>query len=284
MMKRTAFTYLKMIKIVHSVFALPFAFTAALLAASGMPPLRQIVWIAIAMVGARSGAMGMNRVVDRKIDAKNPRTRNREIPSGKIKVRDAVIFTAISFAVLIVAAYHLNPLCLKLCPVAIIFLGLYSYTKRFTWMSHFALGVAISGAPIGAWIAVRGTFDTAILPLCIAVVFWLAGFDVLYALQDVEFDKQSGLQSIPKRFGVRRAISLSRLFHFLTWTMLVITGVIFHLNFLYWSGMVVVAGLLVYEHALVKPNDLRKLNLAFFNMNGYISVTVFAFTLMAYLL
>jgi 4-hydroxybenzoate polyprenyltransferase len=276
-----AVLYLKMIKISHSVFALPFAFTGAFLAASGIPSLKQIVWIAVAMIGARSGAMGLNRIIDRKIDAVNPRTANREIPSGKIKVRDAVIFTFISLALFVFAAYNLNPLCLKLSPIAIAVLVLYSYTKRFTWMAHFVLGIAISAAPLGAWIAVKGTFDWDIMPLSIAVVFWLAGFDVLYALQDVEFDKSYGLHSIPQRFGVQKSLILSKIFHFITWSLLSITGIIFHLNFVYWAGMLLVAGLLVYEHSLVKHGDLSKLNMAFFNMNGYISILVFVFTIIA---
>ncbi|MEW6740455.1 MAG: UbiA-like polyprenyltransferase [Nitrospirota bacterium] len=281
MAKNIAILYLKMIKISHSVFALPFAFTGAILAASGIPSLKQVFWIAVAMVGARSGAMGLNRIIDRKIDAANPRTANREIPSGKIKVRDAVIFTFISLALFVFAAYNLNPLCLKLSPIAIGVLILYSYTKRFTWMAHFVLGIAISAAPLGAWIAIKGTFDLEIMPLSIAVVFWLAGFDVLYALQDMEFDRRHGLHSIPQRFGIKRSLILSRIFHFVTWSLLAVNGVLFNLNLVYWTGMFLVAGLLIYEHSLVKSHDLSKLNMAFFNMNGYISIAVFVFTLIA---
>jgi 4-hydroxybenzoate polyprenyltransferase len=281
--KNKAVLYLRMIKFSHSVFALPFAFTGAVLAASGIPSLRQIFWVAVAMVGARSGAMGLNRIIDRKIDAENPRTRAREIPSGKIKTSDAAIFTAISFGVLITAAYNLNPLCLKLSPLAIVVLTLYSYTKRFTWTSHFVLGISIAAAPLGAWIAVRGTLDLEIVPLSIAVIFWLAGFDALYALQDVEFDKKYGLHSIPQRFGIKKALIFSRAFHFITWLLLVATGIIFDLNIVYRTGMLIVAGLLVYEHSLVKADDLSRLDMAFFNMNGYISIAVFVFTLIAIL-
>ncbi len=276
-----AILYLRMIKFSHSVFALPFAFTGAILAASGLPSLNQLLWITLAMVGARSGAMGLNRIIDRKIDASNPRTANREIPSGKIMVRDAVIFTLISFTLLVFAAYKLNPLCLKLSPAAIAVLIFYSYTKRFTWMSHFILGVAISAAPLGAWIAIRGTFDLQIMPLSIAVVFWLAGFDILYALQDIEFDKNYGLHSIPQRFGLKKALMFSRFFHFMTWLLLGINGFIFSLNVMYWTGMLLIAGLLIYEHSLVRHDDLSKLNIAFFNINGYISIAVFFFTLMS---
>jgi len=275
------FLYLRMIKIAHSVFALPFAFTAAILAASGIPSLSQILWIVAAMVGARSGAMGLNRIIDRKIDAMNPRTIKREIPAGKIQVRDAMIFTAISLGVMVFAAYQLNPLCFMLSPVAIGILVLYSYTKRFTWASHFVLGIAISGAPLGAWIAIRGTLDPEIIALSVAVIFWLAGFDILYALQDIDFDRQHGLYSIPRRFGIERSLVLARIFHGFTFALFVFTGILFHLNIIYFVGLLFVGMLLGYEHSLVKPNDLSKLNMAFFNMNGYISITIFVFTLLS---
>jgi 4-hydroxybenzoate polyprenyltransferase len=276
-----AVLYLRMIKISHSVFALPFAFTGAVLAASGFPTPYQIFWIVIAMVGARSGAMGLNRIIDRKIDAINPRTSQREIPSGKIQVRDALFFTAISLGAMIFAAYNLNQLCFVLSPLAIGVLVLYSYTKRFTWAAHFVLGLAISGAPLGAWIAIRGTIDPEIIPLCLAVIFWLAGFDILYALQDIDFDRQHGLYSIPRRFGVDGSLSLSRILHAVTFALFIVTGLLFNLNFYYFIGLAVVGGLLLYEHSLVKPGDLSKLNMAFFNMNGYISITIFVFTLIS---
>lgn len=275
--------YLRMIKFSHSIFALPFAFTSALIAASGIPDLRQIGWIVIAMVGARSGAMGLNRIIDRKIDSANPRTEGREIPQGAISVLAAVLFVIVSFIFLELAAYRLNPLCLKLSPIAIAVLILYSYTKRFTWMSHFVLGLSISAAPLGAWIAVKGSFDSEIIPLVIAVIFWLAGFDVLYALQDIDFDKKHGLYSIPERFGISKSIYLSRIFHVTSFLLLVANGIIFKLDGLYWTGMFLTAGLFLYEHSLIKVDDLRKLDIAFFNMNGYISVTVFIFTLMDYI-
>ena len=276
--------YLKLIKFSHSIFALPFALAGAVIAASGIPSLKQIFWIIVAMVGARSGAMGLNRIIDRKIDAENPRTAAREIPAGKVRVMDAVIFITISFAVLVYAAYMLNPLCLKLSPIAIAVVFLYPYTKRFTWLSHFVLGLSLSAAPLGAWIAVRGTLDWQILPLALAVIFWLAGFDVLYALEDIEFDKSFGLYSIPKRFGIKKTLLFSGIFHFFAWGLLAFTGIIFNLGIFYWIGMAVVAGLFIYEHSLVKPDDLSRLDIAFFNMNGYISMTVFVFTLLDYLL
>jgi 4-hydroxybenzoate polyprenyltransferase len=273
-----------MIKFSHSIFALPFALTSAIIAASGFPSFGQIFWIIVAMVGARSAAMALNRIIDRKIDAANPRTASREVPAGKVKVTDAVVFTIVSLAILVFAAYMLNPLCFKLSPVAIAVLFLYSYTKRFTWLSHFVLGLAISAAPLGAWIAVRGTFDWEILPMAVAVIFWLAGFDVLYALQDMEFDKSFGLYSIPKRFGIKRTLLLSNIFHLFAWVLLLFTGIIFDLGVLYWLGMLIVAGLFIYEHSIVKPDDLSKLDMAFFNMNGYISMTVFIFTMLNYLI
>ncbi len=276
--------YLRMIKFSHSVFALPFAFTSALIAASGIPSARQIFWIVVAMVGARSGAMGLNRIIDRKIDAANPRTAGRELPRGAIGAGETAVFVAVSFGFMAYAAYMLNPLCLMLSPVAIAVLFLYSYTKRFTWSSHFVLGLAISAAPLGSWVAVKGAFDPAILPLALAVIFWLAGFDVLYALQDIEFDRSYGLYSIPKRFGVQKSLQLARSFHAVSFLLLVLNGLIFGLGGLYMAGMFVAACLFIYEHSLVSENDLSKLDMAFFSMNGYISVGVFLFTLADFLI
>ncbi|MDH5202791.1 MAG: putative 4-hydroxybenzoate polyprenyltransferase [Nitrospirota bacterium] len=274
--------YLRMIRFSHSIFALPFAFTGAVIAAGGIPSLREMAWITIAMAGARSGAMGLNRIIDRKIDKANPRTSNRELPRGVIKLSEAVLFTAVAFAIFVFAAYMLNPLCFKLSPIALAVLFIYSYTKRFTWAYHFVLGLALSAAPLGAWIAIRGTLDIEIIPIGIAVVFWLAGFDTLYALQDIDFDKSHGLYSIPKRFGIKRALILSRLFHLTSFFMLVFSGILFKLGIFYWIGMIVIAGLFIYEHSLVKENDLSKLDMAFFNMNGYISMAVFISTLLDY--
>jgi len=276
--------YLGMIRFSHSIFALPFAFTGAIMAASGIPTPVQIFWIIVAMVSARSAAMGLNRVIDRKIDSANPRTREREIPSGRIRIRDAILFVSVSLVVFVLAAFMLNPLCLKLSPLALAVLFIYSYTKRFTYLSHFVLGIAISAAPLGAWIAVRGTIDIEIIPLGIAVVFWLAGFDTIYALQDIEFDRAHGLYSIPQRFGVRKALLLSRLFHSITMLLLIFTGILFDRGAFFWTGMAVAGLLFLYEHSLLKPHDLSRLNMAFFNMNGYISITVFVFTLVDYLI
>lgn len=274
-----AILYLRMIKFSHSVFALPFAFVGALLAAGGIPSVKQVFWIIVAMVSGRSAAMGLNRIIDLRIDAKNPRTKQRELPAGKISLTEAWVFVLMSLGVFVLSARMLNPLCLKLSPLAIGFFVLYPYTKRFTYLSHFVLGLTISGAPLGAWIAIRGSFDWQILPLCVGVVFWLAGFDTLYALQDYEFDRKEGLYSIPAKVGIKRSLQLARAFHLVTFVMLVFTGWVFGLGPAYFIGTTIAGGLLYYEHSLVKEDDLSKLDMAFFNMNGYLSVTVFFFTL-----
>ena len=283
LIKKTA-DYLRFIKFSHSVFAFPFAFTAALIAADGIPALPEIFWITVAMVSGRSGAMGMNRIADRKIDPLNPRTENREIPKGIVKTRDALCFTVVAFAFLLLAAYMLNPLCFKVSPLVLFVLFIYSYTKRFTWLCHVVLGIALALAPLCAWIAVRGTFDVKILPLCLAVMFWVAGFDILYAMQDMEFDKKQGLYSIPKVFGIKISLWIARVFHLLTIGFLLSLWYLFDLSNLYLIGVLIASGLMLYEHSLVKPTDLSKLDMAFFNMNGYISITVFMFTLFSYLI
>lgn len=196
-------------------------------------------------------------------------------------MRDALFFTAVSLGVMVLAAYQLNRLCLMLSPLAIAILVLYSYTKRFTWASHFVLGLAIAGAPLGAWIAIRGSLNIEIVPLAVAVILWLAGFDILYALQDIDFDKQQGLFSIPRRFGIRKSLIISRVLHSFTFGLFIVTGIIFSLNAWYFIGLVIVGIFLTYEHSLVKPNDMSKLNMAFFNMNGYISITILIFTLIS---
>lgn len=267
--------YLRMIKFSHSIFALPFAFTAAVLAAGGIPRARAIILIALAMVGARSSAMGFNRIIDRDIDRENPRTAGREIPAGKVAVRHAIAFSIVSLGVMVSAAYFLNPLCFKLSPLAIFILVGYSYAKRYTPLSHVVLGLAISGAPLGAWIAIRGSLDIEIFPLVVSVILWLAGFDILYALQDIEFDRRFGLHSIPARIGAGKALIVARALHALTWLLLVWNGYIFSLGWIYLVGMLIVAGLLYYEHSLVSEDDLSRLDIAFFNMNGYISIIVF---------
>jgi len=279
-----AAVYLNMIKIEHSIFALPFAFAGALLAQGGIPTFEKIFWITVAMVTARASAFGFNRIIDRKIDAMNPRTANREIPSGKIKLWEAFLFTVICLVVFVYSAWMLNSLCFKLSPLAIAILFIYSYTKRFTWACHFVLGIALALAPLGAWIAIKGNFDWDIIPMVFTVIFWLAGFDTLYALWDIEFDKKYGIYSIPRIYGVKKAINFARFFHFIAWSFLVLTGIVFKLNIFYWIGMFIVAYLFIHEHRVVRPDDISKLNIAFFNMNGYISVAVFIFTAMSILI
>jgi 4-hydroxybenzoate polyprenyltransferase len=275
--------YFRLVKFSHSVFALPFAFTAAIIAAEGIPTLHQIFWITVAMIGGRSGAMGMNRIIDRKIDSLNPRTRDRELPRGVIKTSEAFTFTLVAFGFLVLAAYMLNPLCFKLSPLVLLVLFTYSYTKRFTWLCHIVLGIALSLAPLGAWIAVRGTFEYDILPLSLAIMFWVAGFDTLYGLQDMDFDRKHNIYSIPSIFGIKTSLWIARIFHLITIGLLVSLVAIFHLSVIYLIGVAVAFALLLYEHLLVKPDDLSKLNMAFFNMNGYISITVFVFTLLNYM-
>ena len=273
-------TVLEMIKFEHSVFALPFALVGALLAAragGGLPSWRQILWIVVAMVGARSAAMTMNRIADIEYDLRNPRTANRALPKGELSVGFAVAFTILASVVLIVSAWQLNPLALKLSPVALAILFFYSYTKRFTSWSHFVLGFCLGISPAAAWIAIRGSLDARMLILCAAVTLWVGGFDVLYACQDVEFDKSSGLHSIPKKFGIANALWIARAMHVLMVALLAWLAWSFHLPWPAWAGIGVVAALLAYEHSLVKPNDLSKMNAAFFAVNGYISLLFLLF-------
>ncbi len=275
---------LEMIKFEHTIFALPFAFTGALLAANGVPSWRTIFWITMAMVGARSAAMGFNRWADRSFDAENPRTRERALPKGLVTPVQVMVFTAVSAALLIFSARMLNPLAFYLSPVALAVVFFYSFTKRFTYLSHAFLGIAICLSPIGAWIAVTGKIEAPALVLGAAVLFWLLGFDVLYALQDMEFDRKAGLHSIPERFGIRRSLLIARAAHAVTMAALLVLFFMLSLGWLYLGGVLAALCLIVYEHALVKENDLSKLNIAFLNMNGYISVTVFFFTLLDRLL
>lgn len=274
---------LEMIKFSHTIFAFPFALMGVVLASleSGAPPtLGQIFWICLAMIGARSGAMGLNRIIDARIDAANPRTASRHIPAGLVSRQEAWLLVAGSFALLLLAAWMLNPLCFNLSPLALGFLLLYSYCKRFTALAHVVLGICLAAAPIGAWIALRGDIAWPILALGGAVLFWVAGFDIFYALQDLEFDRQAGLHSIPAKLGAQGSINLARVFHVAMVALLLSLPFGTPLGWIYLLGVLVVIGLLVYEHLLVKADDLSRLDAAFFNMNGYISVTIFAFTLL----
>ncbi len=273
-------TVLEMIKFEHSVFALPFALVGALLAAragGGLPTWRQILWIIVAMVGARSAAMTMNRIADVEYDRRNPRTAKRALPAGELSLGFAWAFTALAAAVLVIAAWQLNRLALELSPVALAILFFYSYTKRFTSWSHFVLGFCLGISPAAAWIAIRGSLDARMLILCAAVTLWVGGFDVLYACQDVEFDRAAGLHSIPKKLGIAKALLIARAMHVVMVPLLAWLAWSFHLAWPAWVGIAVVAALLAYEHSLVKPNDLSKMNAAFFAVNGYISLLFLLF-------
>jgi 4-hydroxybenzoate polyprenyltransferase len=273
-------TVFEMIKIEHSVFALPFALVGALLAARDAgrwPTWLQIFWIVVAMVGARSAAMTINRIADRKYDGQNPRTAQRALPTGQLSVGFAWLFTLAASALLVIAAWQLNRLALELSPVALAVLFFYSYTKRFTVLSHLVLGFCLGMSPAAAWIAIRGSLDWRIVILCAAVTLWVGGFDVLYACQDIDFDRSVGLHSIPKALGVRRALVTARVMHIAMIALLAWLAWSFHLPWPAWAGIAVVAALLGYEHSLVKPNDLSKINAAFFTVNGYISLLFLLF-------
>jgi 4-hydroxybenzoate polyprenyltransferase len=274
-------TVLEMIKFEHSIFALPFALTGALLAARathhGWPTLRQILWITIAMVAARSAAMTINRIVDLRYDRENPRTKQRALATGALSVSFAWIFTFAAVALFFVAAWQLNPLALKLAPLAILILFFYSFTKRFTTWSHLFLGFALGISPAAAWIAITGSLDLRMLILCAAVTLWVGGFDVLYACQDIDYDKTAGLYSVPKRFGIGNALWIARVMHVCVVGLLSWLAASFALPWPAWLGIAVVAALLAYEHSLVKANDLSKLDAAFFTMNGYISMSFLLF-------
>jgi 4-hydroxybenzoate polyprenyltransferase len=274
-------TVLEMIKFEHSVFALPFALTGALLAARsvrhGWPSLLQIVWIVLAMVAARSAAMTLNRIVDLRYDRENPRTKQRALATGALSLQFAWLFTLIAVAVFFAAAWQLNPLALRLAPVAIAILFFYSFTKRFTNWSHLFLGFALGISPAAAWIAITGQLDARMLILCAAVTLWVGGFDVLYACQDIDYDQKAGLFSVPKKFGIAKALVIARVMHVGVVALLAWLAFSFGLPWPAWAGIAVVASLLGYEHSLVKANDLSKLDAAFFAVNGYISMLFLLF-------
>jgi 4-hydroxybenzoate polyprenyltransferase len=270
--------FMEMIKFSHTIFALPFALTGALLAARGLPDGHQLLWICLAMIGARTAAMGLNRLIDADIDARNPRTAGRAIPAGLIGKGMTLAFICASLALLLSAAAQLNPLCLKLSPLAVFFLVLYSYCKRFTALAHVVLGICLAAAPLGAWIAIRGTIDLPALILGGIVLFWVAGFDILYALQDLEFDRSAGLHSIPVALGVKGSLWTARLFHLAMLALLPALYLVMQLGDFFVTGIVVVTAMLAYEHWLLRNGDLNKLDTAFFNMNGYISVAILFFT------
>ncbi len=272
-------TILEMIKFEHTVFALPFALTSTILAANGMPSLRVMLWILVAMVGARSSAMAFNRIADLHYDKLNPRTANRALPKGAIKLAEVWLFTIVAAGVFVLAARMLNVLAFSLSPVALLVILGYSYTKRFTSLSHLILGLALGIAPAGAWIAVTGRLEFAPMVLSAAVMFWTAGFDIIYSLQDLEFDREQGLFSIPKALGRAKALLVSRLFHLATFGLLIWFGLLLGLHAVYWVGVGFVGALLYHEQSLVKPNDLSRVNAAFFTTNGVVSLAYFMFSL-----
>ncbi|AIC94611.1 UbiA-like polyprenyltransferase [Shouchella lehensis] len=274
-------TFMRMIKIEHTIFALPFAFFAMLLGSlvvnGHFPTFVQWFWVTIAMIGARSAAMSLNRVIDATIDKHNPRTANREIPAGLLSKADVWIFITVSFALLFLAAFNLNLLSVYLLPIAVFFLVFYSYTKRFTWLCHVVLGVTIGIAPLGGWVAVTGELSLMPFVLFGAVLFWLAGFDTVYATQDADYDASNGLYSIPSRFGVAKALVIARGFHIVSFLFFVLLFFYSPLSWFYLIGVLVAGMIMIYQHSIVKKDDLSKVQLAFFPMNGTLSVMLFAF-------
>lgn len=288
-MKREGFVldkvkvFLEMVKFEHTIFALPYAYIGMVMASfyttGGWPSWSQVLWITLAMVGARSAAMALNRVIDRVIDAKNPRTANREIPKGIVSVSEAVVFIVASFALLGVSSWMLTPLAFYLMPLAVAILVLYPYVKRFSWACHLVLGAADGLAPLGAWIAITGSFGMPGILLGLAVAAWIAGFDIIYGCQDVDFDRKEGVHSIPARFGIGRGLWISRGLDVLTIVFLLLIPFYIHLGVLYYVGVALVAVLLVIEHRLISPTNLSNINIAFFTVNSYVAMTIFVFTL-----
>ncbi|MEY8746400.1 UbiA-like polyprenyltransferase [Paenibacillus tundrae] len=275
--------FLEMIKIEHTLFALPFAFMGAILGSmlvNGMfPSWMQIFWVLLAMVGARSAAFGLNRIIDQTIDGKNPRTAMRAIPAGLLKNGEVIIFIIVSFVLLFWASSNLNVLSMQLLPIAVFMLVLYSYTKRFTWLCHIVLGMTIGLAPLGGWVAVTGSMDWTAIVLYVTIVFWTAGFDIIYACQDLEFDQGEGLHSIPSRFGLIKSLNIAKFFHIITAIGFLALLLMTDLSWWYGAGMLITYGILFYEHYIVSPNDMSRVQTAFFTMNSVLSLVVFTFTL-----
>ncbi|GBF72766.1 4-hydroxybenzoate octaprenyltransferase [Paenibacillus sp. 598K] len=276
--------FLEMIKFEHTIFALPFAFVGAILGAVSMqdrlPSWAEIGWIVLAMIGARSAAMGLNRLIDKAIDLRNPRTEGRALPAGLLKSGEVLLFIIASFALLFYASFQLNTLAVILLPLAVFMLVIYSYTKRFTWLCHVVLGLTIALAPLGGWVAVTGAVDWTAMILYVSVALWTAGFDIIYACQDFEFDRKERLHSIPARFGLSRALAMARVFHFCTGVGFIALYWLTDLGLSYLIGLLVALFILFYQHRLVKPDDLTRLDTAFFTMNGTLSMVVFFFTLL----
>ncbi|MDR3542043.1 MAG: UbiA-like polyprenyltransferase [Desulfosporosinus sp.] len=278
--------FFEMIKFEHTLFALPFAYLGAFLAAYGVPNgIRgfqfgsKLFWVTLAMIGARTAAMSLNRLIDRHIDARNPRTAQRALPAGQLRVKEVYLYTVLSFLLLGYSAYRLNLLALWLMPIAVFFLVLYSYTKRFTWACHLALGISLGLAPPGAWIGVTGHWALAPVLLGLGVMTWVAGFDVVYACQDVEFDRKEGLHSIPAIFGVQRGLEISSFLHILAPLFFIAVGVVMSMSWLYYVGVAIAIVLLFRQHRLVSADDLSKIGVAFFDLNGYLSILLFIFSI-----
>lgn len=272
--------FLEMIKFEHTVFALPFAYIGALLTEKKIPASHDLLWIAMAMVGARTAAMSLNRIIDRRLDARNPRTAGRALPRGLLKEGEVWFYVLLSFLILLYSSYQLTPLAFRLAPAAVLVLFAYSYTKRFTWTCHLVLGLVLGMAPLGSWIAITGQFHPAPVLLGAGVLFWVAGFDIIYACDDYEFDLKEGLYSIPARFGIKQALYVSTAFHAIAPLFFLAAGLLLNLGALYLAGVVVSVGILFYQHTMVRPDDLSRAGVAFFNLNGTLSVVMFVFTLL----
>nr|WP_246625091.1 UbiA-like polyprenyltransferase [Fictibacillus nanhaiensis] len=272
-----------MIKFEHTVFALPFAYLGAimgsLLEEGTLPTLLEWIWITLAMVGARSSAMALNRAIDADIDEANPRTKTRAIPAKLLKKSEVYLFIILSLSLLLFSAYQLNVLSMKLLPLAVFFLVIYSYTKRFTYLCHLVLGITIAIAPLGGWVGATGTLSPEAFLLFFGVLFWIAGFDVIYATQDADYDKSHGLYSIPSTFGIRRALMTARWLHVASFIAFMLLGVVSGMGWLFYLGVFISGAIMIYEHSLVKPHDLSKLDVAFFTMNGILSVVMFIFSI-----
>jgi 4-hydroxybenzoate polyprenyltransferase len=271
-------TFLEMIKFEHTIFALPFAYVGAMLAEKKIPAVHDIIWITLAMVGARTAAMSLNRIIDRHIDARNPRTAGRALPKGLLSVVEVWAYVILSLALLFFSAYKLSPLAFRLFPLAVLMLLIYSYTKRFSWTCHLFLGATLGLAPLGSWVAITGRIDLAPVVLALGVLFWVAGFDIIYACDDYEFDRREGIYSIPARFGIRKALVVSMLFHIVAPVLILASGLFLSLGIFYFVGVLAAVVILFYQHTLVRPDDLSRAGVAFFNLNGILSVVVFVFT------
>jgi 4-hydroxybenzoate polyprenyltransferase len=266
--------FLSMVDFGHSLFGLPFAYLGAFLAIKGIPTVMQLLWITVAMVSARSAALCLNRLIDRNIDRANPRTAGWVMAAGKLPVTGVWFLVVIFFVLLFYAAGQLNPLCVKLAPLAVVVLWVYSYTKKFTWWCHLLLGMAVGIGPVGGWIAISGRFDWQPLVLWLAVACWIAGFDAMYACQDIEFDRASHLYSIPARFGEAGALLFSAVFHFLTVVFLILNGIVLNMGIWYYMGVIFTTVLLVYEHIIVRPGEMKKVNFASFKINHYVGLII----------